>query len=109
MHLDVVLIIISMQCTFTTATHILNIFLYCTIPDHIDGTVIQHATNNVDTCTHCAYLFFNHLKRYSIHTIDKHPNIKSLSNAIKAAFHFCAFHTHVYGRKTLNPSTLYIF
>ena len=28
---------------------------------------------------------------------------------IKAAFHFRVFHTHVYARKTLNPSTLYIF
>ena len=28
---------------------------------------------------------------------------------IKAAFHFRVLHTHVYPRKTLNPSTLYIF
>ena len=33
----------------------------------------------------------------------RHPNI------VKAAFHFRVFHTHVYVRKTLNPSTLYIF
>ena len=59
MHLDAVLIIISMQCTFITATHILTRFLYCTIPDHIDGTVIQHATNNVDAHTHCAYVFLS--------------------------------------------------
>ena len=24
------------------------------IPDPIDGTVIQHAINNVDACMHCA-------------------------------------------------------
>ena len=28
---------------------------------------------------------------------------------LKAAFHLRAFHTHVYARKTSNPSTLYIF
>ena len=31
------------------------------------------------------------------------------ANRVKAAFHFRVFHTHVYARKTLNPSTLYIF
>ena len=42
-------------------------------------------------------------------------NLHSLSNSIlhslclKVAFHFRVFHTHVYARKTLNPSTLYIF
>ena len=29
--------------------------------------------------------------------------------SLKAAFHFRVFHTHVYARKTLNPSTLYVF
>ena len=29
------------------------------VSDHADGTVIQHATSNVDACTHCAYLFFS--------------------------------------------------
>ena len=28
------------------------------VSDHTDGTVIQHTTNNVDACTHGAYLFF---------------------------------------------------
>ena len=32
-----------------------------------------------------------------------------LALALKAAFHFRVFHTHVYARKTLNPSTLYLF
>ena len=32
-----------------------------------------------------------------------------LALALKAAFHFRVFHTHAYARKTLNPSTLYIF
>ena len=48
-----------MQWIPITATHILTIvftvLLYLII--YIDGTVIQHATNNVDACTHCAYLF----------------------------------------------------
>ena len=32
-----------------------------------------------------------------------------LTAALNAAFRFRVFHTHVYARKTLNPSTLYIF
>ena len=32
-----------------------------------------------------------------------------ITRRVKAAFHFRVFHTHVYARKTLNPSTLYIF
>ena len=32
-------------------------YVCCNIFDHTDGTVIQRATNNVDACTHCAYLF----------------------------------------------------
>ena len=32
-------------------------FVYCIISDHTDGTVVQRATNNVDACTQCAYLF----------------------------------------------------
>ena len=32
-----------------------------------------------------------------------------LALALKAAFHCRVFHTHAYARKTLNPSTLYIF
>ena len=27
------------------------------VSDHTDGTLIQHVANNVDACTHCAYLF----------------------------------------------------
>ena len=50
---------ILMQWIPITATHILTILftvlLYLII--YIDGTVIQHATNNVDACTHCAHLF----------------------------------------------------
>ena len=30
------------------------------IPDHTDGAVIQYDPNNVDACTHCAYLIFLH-------------------------------------------------
>ena len=36
-------------------------FVYCIISDHTDSTVIQRATNNVDACTHCAYLFFGYI------------------------------------------------
>ena len=32
-------------------------FVYCIISDHTDGTAVQRATNNVDACTQCAYLF----------------------------------------------------
>ena len=32
-------------------------YVRCNISDHTDGTVMQRATNNVDACTHCAYLF----------------------------------------------------
>ena len=50
-----------MQWISITATHILTIFLivllYLII--YIDDIVIQHATNNVDACTHCAYLFLD--------------------------------------------------
>ena len=28
---------------------------------------------------------------------------------VRAAFHFCVFHMHMYARKTLNSSTLYTF
>ena len=35
-------------------------FVYCIISDHTDGKVIHNATNNVDACTHCAYLFFRY-------------------------------------------------
>ena len=43
----------------------LDYISYCIIiSDHIyiyiDDIVIQHAKNNVDACTHCAYLFFIH-------------------------------------------------
>ena len=41
--------------------------------------------------------------------IDSKPSPKKPILRIKAAFHFRVFHTHVYARKTLNPSTLYIF
>ena len=34
---------------------------------------------------------------------------KVAGSILEAAFHFRVFHTHVYARKTLNPSTLYIF
>ena len=33
-------------------------FVCCIISDHTDGTAVQRATNNVDACTQCAYLFF---------------------------------------------------
>ena len=33
----------------------------------------------------------------------------NIAGNLKATFHFRVFHTHVYARKTLNPSTLYIF
>ena len=32
-------------------------YVYCIISDHTDGKVVQRATNNVDACTQCAYLF----------------------------------------------------
>ena len=32
-------------------------FVCCIISDHTDGTAVQRATNNVDACTQCAYLF----------------------------------------------------
>ena len=49
-----------MQRISITATHILTIFLTVLLYliTYIDDIVIQHATNNVDACTHCAYLFF---------------------------------------------------
>ena len=34
---------------------------------------------------------------------------KLMVSVLKAAFHFRVFHTHVYARKTLNLSALYIF
>ena len=33
-------------------------FVFYIISDHTDVSIIQHATSNVDTCTHYAYLFF---------------------------------------------------
>ena len=47
-----------MQLTSITAINILTMFVYCIISNHTDGTVVQRATNNVDACTQCAYLFF---------------------------------------------------
>ena len=46
-----------MQWTSITAINILTMFVGCIMSDHTDGRVIQRATNNVDACTHCAYLF----------------------------------------------------
>ena len=46
-----------MPLTSITAITILTMFVYCIISDHTDGTVVQRATNNVDACTQCAYLF----------------------------------------------------
>ena len=46
-----------MQWKSITVINILTMFVYCIISDHTDGTVIQRATNNVDACRHCAYLF----------------------------------------------------
>ena len=52
-----------MQLTSITVINILTMFVsqfvYCIISDHTDGTAVQRATNNVDACTQCAYLFFN--------------------------------------------------
>ena len=51
-----------MQLTSITVINILTMFVsqfvYCIISDHTDGTAVQRATNNVDACTQCAYLFF---------------------------------------------------
>ena len=48
---------IQMLMQWTSITPI-NILTMCgVIFDHTDGTVIQRATNNLDACTHCAYLF----------------------------------------------------
>ena len=47
-----------MQWTSITVINILTMFVYCIISDHTDSTVIQ-ATNNVNACMRCAYLFFN--------------------------------------------------
>ena len=52
-----------MQWTSITVINILTMFVYCIISDHTDGTVTQQATNNVDAFTHCAYLFFNFMRR----------------------------------------------
>ena len=41
-------------------------FVYCIISDHTDGTSVQRATNNVDACTQCAYLFFKENKADSL-------------------------------------------
>ena len=44
-----------MQLTSITAITILTMFVYCIISDR---TLVLRATNNVDACTQCAYLFF---------------------------------------------------
>ena len=45
-------------------THLEGNFLLLWKPwccsDHTDGTVILYATNNVDACMHCAYLFLSY-------------------------------------------------
>ena len=50
-----------MQLTSITVINILTMFVSqfvcCIISDHTDGTAVQRATNNVDACTQCAYLF----------------------------------------------------
>ena len=46
-----------MQWTSITAINIFTMFVYYIMSNHTDGEVIQNATNNVDACTHCAYLF----------------------------------------------------
>ena len=46
-----------MQWISITTIHILTMFVYCIESDHTDGTIaIQHATKNVDLCTHFAFL-----------------------------------------------------
>ena len=52
------------QWTSITAVNILTMFAYCIISDHTDGKVIQNATNYVNACTHCAYLFFTSVVAY---------------------------------------------
>ena len=47
------------------------------------------------------------IKRFVV-KILRYGNLLYLE-LLKTAFHFRLFHTHVYARKTLNPSTLYIF
>ena len=51
-----------MQLTSITVINILTMFVsqfvYCIISDHTDGAVVQRATNNVDACTQCVFLFF---------------------------------------------------
>ena len=65
-----------MQLTSITVINILTMFVsqfvYCIISDHTDGTAVQRATNNVDACTQCAYLFFKivtgHIQFFDIFT-----------------------------------------
>ena len=63
-----------MQLTSITVINILTMFVsqfvYCIISDHTDGTAVQRATNNVDACTQCAYLFL-----YESETLSKLGNI----------------------------------
>ena len=55
-------------------------FVYCVISDHTDGTVVPRATNNVDACTQCAYLFF--LKNFSEILRNYQMNSSTLANEL---------------------------
>ena len=64
-----------MQLTSITVINILTMFVsqfvYCIISDHTDGTAVQRATNNVDACTQCAYLFLVQLIDHKLQIIIK--------------------------------------
>ena len=58
-----------MQWASIHTISILTMIVYCIISDHTDGKVIQNATNNVDACTHCAYLFLKHANKMPLDVI----------------------------------------
>ena len=60
-----------MQLTSISAITVLTMFVYCILSDHTDGTVVQRATNNVDACTQCAYLFFVHTVCLKVETMKE--------------------------------------
>ena len=62
-------------------------FVYCIISDHTDGTAVQRATNNVDACTQCAYLFFKIVEIAHLHQGDERFSVQYIKTWQSLYFH----------------------
>ena len=75
---------------------------------YVRVSLIGKGNSNVTLTSHLLYIFST-LVDVSCDVSVTPVDIVWSKRCFKAAFHFRVFDTHVYARKTLNPSTLYIF